>query len=272
MRGVEDRHQKLPLGSDRDVPVVSYDLCYTGVSEGESKEKLTILVSHDTGTGSMFAFPLPSKHQVELKHAAVEIIRFVQSLGHATIKLECDNEPSTLVLQNMIVSLRNKLGLKTLVRDAPIESHASNGRAEKCVDLLRGLSNVLLDYVRTHYGVEVGPEHPLMAWSYIHASFLLDRFGVRDGATPHERSHGARYSGRLAVFGEPVWGFLKGKAKGDRKWRRGLFLTKSTNNDMYVLMNEQGVWLTRSIRRTDKPWKDEQQLVKDGKVSLGPTS
>ena len=101
-----------------------------------------------------------------------------------------------------------------------------------------------------------------MAWSYVHASFILNRFSVKGGSAAHEESPGFRYSGKLAAFAEPVWGFRRGKANGDRKWRRAMFLTKkSARNDMYVLMNEQGVWLTRSIRRNAKPWADERQLV-----------
>ena len=84
---------------------------------------------------------------------------------------------------------------------------------------------------------------------------------VKGGATSYERSTGYRYSGKLAAFAEPVWGFRRGRAKGDRKWRRAIFLTKSVNNDVYVLANEQGVWLTRSIRRNAKPWRDECKLA-----------
>ena len=103
-----------------------------------------------------------------------------------------------------------------------------------------------------------------MSWSYVHASFLLNRFAVRGGATSFERSAGYRYSGKLAMFAEPVWGFQKGKAKGDRKWRRAMFLTKTPHNDMNVLMNEQGVWLTKSMRRNRKSWSDEKRLAEGG--------
>ena len=269
MRGIEDRHVQLPESSDRDTPVVSFDFCYTGVSppEGSSseEEKLTILVAHDTSAGCVLGLPLPTKGNEDLKFAAVELTRYVQALGHNTISLQCDHEPSTLALQSLIVGVRTKLGYKTLVRDPAVGSHASNGHAEKTVDLLRGLSNVFLDQLRSKYNIDVGPSHPLMAWSYIHASFILNRFSVKGGATAYERCYGYRYSGKLAAFGEPVWGFKRGKAKGDRKWHRAMFVSKSVINDMYILMNEQGVWLTRSIRRNAKPWVEEKRLVENAK-------
>ena len=264
MRGLQDRHQQLSEGSDRDTPTISFDIAYTGVSgdnKSEAGHKLAILVAHDTSTGSVLALPMPSKAKPDLKQAAVELTRFVQSLGHTTISLQTDNEPSTLALQDLVASVRTRLGFKTLVRDAAVESHASNGHAETTVDLLRGLSNVFLDQARSKFGIPIPSDHPLMAWSYVHAAFIINRYSVKGGATSYERSTGYRYSGKLAAFAEPVWGFRRGKAKGDRKWHRAIFLTKSINNDMYVLANEQGVWLTRSIRRNAKPWRDECKLA-----------
>ena len=150
MRGIQDRHEALPQGSDRDTPVLSFDICYTGVSEqggsssssSDAGNKLTFLVAHDAGTGSILGLPLPTKSKTDLRFAAVELTRFVQSLGHNTIMIQCDNEPSTLALQDLVVGVRTRLGFRTIVRDVAVEAHASNGPAEKAVDLLRGLSNV----------------------------------------------------------------------------------------------------------------------------------
>ena len=87
---------------------------------------------------------------------------------------------------------------------------------EKTVDLLRGLSNVFLDQARANYGLgpdDLGPSHPLMAWSYVHAAFILNRFAVRGNATAYERASGFRYSGKLGMFGEPVWGTERANTK-----------------------------------------------------------
>ena len=271
MRGLEDKHVKIPLSPDRATPVVSFDYCYTGVSSEQPsghERKLTVLVAHDTGTGSLLGLPVASKGKEDLRFTAVELTRFIQNLGHNSVCLQTDNEPSTLALQDLIVGVRTRLGFQTLIRNAPVDSHASKGHVEKAVDLIRGLSNVLLDQVRARYDLAaeaIGPEHPLMAWSYVHASYILNRFGVHGGATAFERCTGYRFSGKLAMFGEPVWGFRRGKAKGDRKWHRAVFLTKTTSNDMHVLMSAQGVWTTRSIRRNAKPWVEEKNLVLEGK-------
>ncbi|CAE7295462.1 unnamed protein product, partial [Symbiodinium microadriaticum] len=118
MKGLEYRHESIPDSRDRDTPIVSFDFAYTSVTTSKpdlKNHKLTILVAHDTATGSVFGLPVPSKGKDDLKFAAIELTRFVQSLGHNTIALQTDNEPSTVALQNLII-----------------------GYVEKTVDLLRG--------------------------------------------------------------------------------------------------------------------------------------
>ena len=271
MEGLEDRHESIPDSRDRDTPIVSFDFAYTSVTTSKpdlKNYKLTILVAHDTATGSVFGLPVPSKGKDDLKFAAIELTRLIQSLGHNTIALQTDNEPSTVALQNLIIGVRTRLNFKTVVRDAAVESHASKGYVEKTVDLLRGLSNVFLDQARANYGLgpdSLGPDHPLMSWSYIHAAFILNRYAVRGNATAFERATGFRYRGKLGMFAEPVWGYRKGKHKGDRRWHRAVLLSKTPSNDMYILSNATGVWLTKSICRNDKSWESEQSLALDCK-------
>ncbi|CAE7399020.1 unnamed protein product [Symbiodinium sp. CCMP2592] len=209
MRGVEDRHESLPGSADTEVPIISFDYAFTSVSGAEGQgnaAKLTVLVAHDTSTGSVLGLPVASKGREDLKFSAIELTRFVQGLGHNSIFLCCDNEPSTLALQSLVVNVRTKLGFKTMIRDAPVHSHASKGYVEKAIDLVRGLSNVLLDQVRVKYNLSaetISADHPLMAWSYVHASYILNRFGVKGGATAFERATGYRFASKLACFGEP---------------------------------------------------------------------
>ena len=70
MKGLEDRHEGIADGRDRDTPVISFDFCYTSVSSNQPAQrncKLTILVAHDTATGSVFGLPVASKGKDDLK-------------------------------------------------------------------------------------------------------------------------------------------------------------------------------------------------------------
>ena len=134
---------------------------------------------------------------------------------------------------------------------------------EKAVDCVRKLANTLLDMVRERSGLTLGTESPLFSWAFVHAAFLLNRFRVTGNLTAYERSTGARYSGRIAPFGEPVYAQVTPKQKGNPRWIVGILLSKSTVNDMFVIGGRDGVRLSRSIRRTGQSWSVEQKLYNE---------
>ena len=197
MRSMPDRSEGLVEGP-RDVPCISYDFCYTGydpesnefvAKEPKSEEDLhgllCCLVAHDSSTGSVLAVPCESK--ASTRHLGVELMRFIQSLGHATVQIKCDSEPATLSLQKAIVTSRQCLGLKTLEQNPPIHHHQSNGAVEKAVDLIRRLAMTMVQCVREKAGVEITVQHPVFAWSFVHAAWVRNRFAVRGGLTSYER-------------------------------------------------------------------------------------
>ena len=76
------------------------------------------------------------------------------------------------------------------------------------------------------------------------------------GVTPYELVHKKPYSGAVAPFAEPVFGYYMVGAKGTAKWRRALFLGKVDGQDSYILYSGHHLVLTRSIRRIDSDWKN----------------
>ena len=84
----------------------------------------------------------------------------------------------------------------------------------------------------------------------------MNRYGVVRGVTPYELVHKQPYSGAIATFGEPVFGYYRVGAKGTAKWRRALFLGKVDGQDSYILYSGHQLVLTRSIRRIDSDWKN----------------
>ncbi len=92
--------------------------------------------------------------------------------------------------------------------------------------------------------------HPMTAWSLVHAAYFV----VQEGQTAFERAFDRLYNGKICAFGEVVLGFVKTTKKGAPSWRKGAWLTKSTNNDVHVVAFDKHVFCTRSIRRLPKQW------------------
>ena len=272
MRAMPDRSESLVEGS-RDVPCISYDFCYTGYdpesneflakepkSEDDLRGLLCCLIAHDSSTGSVLAVPCESK--ASTRHLGVELMRFIQGLGHAAVQIRCDSEPATLSLQKAIVTARQRLGLKTLEQNPPIHHHQSNGAVEKAVDLIRRLAMTMVQCVRAKAGVGITAQHPLFSWSFVHAAWVRNRFAVRGGLTSYERCTGNAYTGRLVAYGEPVFSEVIPRKKGNPRFVRTLFLTKTTN-DMYVVASKAGVRVCRSVRRTGGEWSVDKALYQE---------
>ena len=67
------------------------------------------------------------------------------------------------------------------------------------------------------------------------------------------------YNGRLALFGESVLGFLKMSTKGAPQWTKGIWLGKTSSNDVHIIdvPGPPRLFVTRSVRRFPKPWDGE---------------
>ncbi|CAE7512900.1 unnamed protein product [Symbiodinium natans] len=263
MKAMPDRHEELKERGPRDIPSVSFDFMYTGYDMQEPQEpseaagpgnddNLCCLVAHDTDTGSILCVPCVSKG--DARYLGAELMRFCQNLGHVELELR------TLSLQNVVVAARHRLGLRTVVRNAPVGSHQAKGYVEKAVHSVRSLANVLLDMVRAKSTLDIGVAHPLFSWAFTHSAWILNRFRVLGGLTAYERTHHSRYCGKLVPFGEPVYAQVIPRRKGNPKWILSIFLSKSVSNDMYIVASKTGVRLCRSVRRTGLEWSKDKSL------------
>eukprot|EP00435_Cladocopium_sp_Y103_P030053 s1683_g7.t1 len=86
--------------------------------------------------------------------------------------------------------------------------------------------------------------------------------------TGFERATGRHYSGKLACFGETVLAFVRTSQKGLPQWRRGIWLSKSANNDCHIVASGSGLYVTRSIRRL--PDAESFQLEPLGEITASP--
>ena len=270
----DDAHR--PASSDRSVPVISFDFGFSNRSEADGPhEKLTFLCIHDAQTGWREALPVPGKAGIHdrinvTSYLAAEICRLLSLLSYPAVVLQTDPEPTCLKLRDEVRRMRSQMGLKTSVRQTPEQSHASNGGAEVAVQTLRQQANTLLSMYEAEAKVKVGTSHPLHAWSFRHASWILNRYVLRPGGlTPYEIVHGRPYSGKVIPFGEVVMGLVSPGPKGKPRFIQALMLGKCVPNDEFILCSGAGkLMLARTVRRLsvgftpsmhdsirDQPWR-----------------
>ena len=238
---------------------VSFDFGFA--SRNDQDPKACGLFIHDRQTGAMHVVPTPQKGGRHLQYLCTEFCRFLVWLGYTTVGLRCDQEPSTLSLLEAVKKTCRGLGIRIMDETVAPGSHASNGAAEVTVKVLRRHANLLIQQIEQGVGIPevIGCHHPLYQWSLLHAAWLHNRFVVRHGKTAYELCTSRQYTGRIALFGERILGFLKLSTKGSPTWTKGIWLGKTMNNDVHIIAipGHPQLFVTRSVRRLSTPWDME---------------
>ena len=261
-KGKPEQHKTdLTRVQRRELPVISWDFAFTGkscegVDESSDQSKLTTLVMHDSHTGAVHCVPVNNKSQT--RYMSQEVLRFINFTGHGKVALRCDQEPTMLQIQKLVQRARQRLNLSTVIENAKVGDHGSNAAVEKAIDRVRNQASVYLHALSTNIGFEILPRHPLFAWAFVHSSWTLTRFTVKAGTTPYELISGHGYNSTLCPFGCPVMVFVGDsvKQKGDSKWHRGIFLTKSMSNDMFLTAVGGTLKFSRSVKMIFPQWHE----------------
>lgn len=259
-RARADKHPRDFSSRDGSCPTISFDYCYTKAGEStRDADALLALVLVDSKTGYLGCVPLNSKAQVDL--ATKEIIAFCQTLGYSQVMLRCDNKPSILQIQRLVVQTRQAMGLETKACTPSAYQHG-NSLAENAIQRIRGLAGSLMHSLQEKLKAVINSSHALWSWCMRHASWLLNRYNASQGLTSFELVYGKIYSGQICEFGEPVYGFARTALKGNPRWQRMIFLGKVEGQDSYLLYTGSSLILTRSVRRVKTDWISHMAFYK----------
>ena len=176
---------------------------------------------------------------------------------HRELAIRTDREPSILSVVDGVRKACRSLGIVLHDEGAPVGEHQSNGAAESTVLQIRSRAGLLVQQIEDQVAagrIIFGCNHPVYCWALLHASWLHNHFTVSEGLTPFERGMDRSYTGKLAMYGEEVLGFLRTGLKAGPRWQHGVWLGKTMSGDQHIVGTADGVFITRSIRRTPNPF------------------
>ena len=210
-----------------------------------------MLFGQDRASKAVFAVPTPKKGGSSLSFLVTEAARFVCWLGHSDVRIRSDNEPAMLSFAHHLQKALRGLNIGVSDETSPIESHQSNGAVEQALKQVRQTACVLVSQLEEGAGVgEVFKvAHPIFQWSVVHACWVMNRFRVIQNQTAFEHVTSGTYKGKICKYGEQVYGYLQSDAKASARWVKGVWLGKSSRNDVHIIGTSQGVYVTRSVRR-----------------------
>ena len=260
-RARADRHPHDFSSKKGSCPTISFDYFYTKAGEdSQDPDALVALVLCDSKTGYLGCVPMNSKNQFDL--ATKEVIAFCQTLGYNDVMLRCDNEPTVLQLQRLVVQSRQQMGLRTQTCTPSTYQH-DNALAENAIQRIRGLAGSIMHRLQLKLAATVSSSHALWSWCMRHVAWVLNRFNPHQGLTAYEVVYGKAYNGQVCEYGEPVFGFSRATMKGNPKWHRMLFLGKVEGQDSFLLFNGTALILTRSVRRVKTNWVTHMAFYKE---------
>ena len=243
--------------------VISYDYGFCSRMD-DGSDKLPCLVMHDRDTRLLGA--IGGKY---LQYVITEFVRFIMHTQHREVALRSDLEPTNLAILDGVRKTCRGHGITIHHEPVPVSDHQANGAAESSLQQIRSRAGIFIEQIEKACagGKKVFPcSHPLYAWAILHSAWIHNHFVVAAGATAYERSSDRAYSGKLAMFGESVLGYLKTDRKAAARWQRGIWLGKSLVNDVHIVAQGANIFVTRSIRRRPRPFELEDL----GEVVSGP--
>ena len=146
---------------------------------------------------------------------------------------------------------------KTLLEESPVESHQSNGGAERGVQEIEGQIRAIFISLQDRLERKLDARERIVAFIPEYAAYLVNRLQRgRDGKVPYERLKGKCPTVMGIEFGEKV---LWKKKKGDRRkellrerWEYGIFLGVRVRSNECMIGTPDGIEFARSIHRLNK--------------------
>ena len=250
----------------RSISSVQLDYAY-GRAGGNSKAELTtILVGIDSETRMVLAVPVDGKG-ADLRGQAEHVVRFTLMLNqYGNVEVIGDNEPTMRNLLAYIQTIRHSLGLQTTITN-------SQKKVERTIQTLRKQASCLMMMAEDKCLISLEGGHALWSWVYLHAAWLINRFSANRAlqATPFELATGRRYAGKVVCFGEHVMVLQRQPGvKQGPQWLPGIWVGKTNEEDLRLVVSGDHVMRGKAIRRTSEPWRSVYLFMVKAKPYRNP--
>ncbi len=231
----------------REFPVLQLDIMFA--PSGNS-----VLLIIDTWTRYVFAAAMKTK---SAKTVATSISEFLGILGYfRKIEIASDNEPVIVSGIKQAQILRAKSGLETIVQQSKSFDKGRTAVAERAIQTVRSQARTLVNYVERES--KFPDAHPIYMWALLHSAWLINRFHVHSalGCTPYQSLFGRPYRGRVANFGQDMYGISQKKSKYKAQWTRGIWVGKDhADQDMLIIENDK-ILKSKVVRATGLFWNE----------------
>ena len=169
------------------------------------------------------------------------------------------DEPVLVAGANFCKSVRAKNELTTHLCPNKVGDKARTSIPERFVQSVREIQKTLLCHIEDELKVAIPDVHPVIQWAAMHAAWLYNRYQVHATmrVTPFQSLRGRPYHGKLASFGQAVFGLDPKATKFKPAWRKGCWLGKDTSGMDLICTDGQTIIRTKAVRKINNQWDAE---------------
>ena len=219
-----DPHFQAKGADTRNLPLLVLD--YAFLRNKEEKILTTILVGKCYPSRQVLACVLDMKDTDYL--AINRVAEFIRECGLTTFVWKSDQDKSIRALMNEAVKRSGRSGsmipededsgpITAVPEASPVGSSASNGRAERAVQMVEDQVRTLKAALEAHIGFQLPCSHPAVRWLVQHAADVINKSAINpSGHTPYEDLHGKKArEGGLSLESKCS---TPSPNKGERRW------------------------------------------------------
>ena len=212
----------------------------------------------------IFAVACPRKGE----HAYVQKTfgNYLRRLQRTKITLQTDQEEAIMSLMSKMPN-EVKGEVQLTMQKSPVGSNQSNGRAERAVRNIGGLTRAVLFEMQKSTGHRVTVDDPLLIWGVRHAGWLYERYHVRQDShlTAYHARCGKPYDGQITKFGASVLHMMPVKKSDKPKrlehhWSYGVWVGKTEDSEEHIVLTSDGARIARTVRVLDETVAKEKAL------------
>ena len=150
---------------------------------------VALLVIKEFMMGGVLAYPVRGNGLEAAPERVDHIIGDLSARGldKARIVTKSDQEPAIKEVQDEFSKRRREMSTVpgTTEENSRVGDSSSNGRVERCIQEIGGLTRTLKIAPEVRLGVPMPLDHPLVHWLTKHAADFLNKCQVRDAGNTH---------------------------------------------------------------------------------------
>ena len=234
------------------IPKVHMDYCFMG---RKSDDLQHILVARYRDTRMIVSFLVQKKGAVD-DSVIRRLLQFFRELGYQENKVVVRSDQESPML-----AVTERGEAQTISEHSPMRSSGSKGVVERAIKEVEYQVRTMKSAIDQSVKTDIGAESNILTWMIECAGVLINWYLVgKDGKAAYECLKGIGFAVTVMFRRVPLPGKL---AKLESLWENGILAGYRAQSGEYMVICDNGVYKTRTIRRSPKEERWDRAAIEE---------